>query len=141
MPFEQPPRPDENQEKKEKLEQFKEELQAAVESIAGLTEDDFVEQNLEIFGDEEIARQMYQEMEFPLRGFDFWDEDLAEEMLKTLQADVLQDYQLADSFARENGEQVDIFKTRNNDMQVVRIKDQAGHIEWILKPIEAGINK
>jgi len=146
MNFEQPPQtPEMSQEQKEKLENFEQELSEAVETVAGLTEAEFVELNAEIFGEgeegEEAARQNYQVMEFPLRSFDSWDEELAEEMLKKLQANVLTDYKLVDTFTREDGSQVDVLKTKNEDMQVWRIKEKTGHTEWVLKPMEAPINK
>ena len=141
MSFEQPQPLELSAEQKEKIEQFEQELGEAVESVAGLTESEFIEQNLEVFGDEETARQIYQEMEFPLRGFESWDEDLAEEMLKKLQQNVLQGYKLVETFTREDKSQVDVLKTKVEDMQVLRIKDETGHIEWILKPIEAKIEK
>jgi len=141
MPFEQPPQPDNNQEQKEKLEQFEQELQEAVATVAGLTEAEFIEQNLEVFGDEEFARQTYQQMEFPLRGFDSWDEKMEKQMLETFKKQVLQGYQLVEGFTNEAGEQVDVFKTKDEDMQVLRIKDRTGHVEWILKPIEGKIEK
>jgi hypothetical protein len=146
MNFDKPQQtPEMSQEKKEKLENFEKELQEAVETVAGLTEAEFVEQNAEIFGvgeeGEEAARQNYQAMEFPLRGFDSWDEELAEEMLKKLQEKVLTDYKLVDTFTQEDGSQVDVLNTKNEDMQAWRIKEKTGHTEWVLKPMEAQIIK
>lgn len=141
MKFEQTPKTEFTPEQKEKLHEFLAELRTAVESIAGLTEADFIQQNSEVLGDEESAGQMYHELEFPLRGFDAWDESLSAEMIKMFQAEVLQGHKLMETFIQKDGAKITVVQTKNNDLLVLRVKNKDGRTEWILKPFEAKIKK
>lgn len=137
MSMEKTPQAELSAEQKEKMEKFEAELQENIESIAGLTEAEFIEQNLEVFGDKETAKKIYQEMEFPLRGFDTWDENLSEPMIEALKQQIGPDAQITDSVKDEEGNTIEVLQAKKQNMQVVKITDPQGNTEWLLKPFEA----